>query len=146
MTNIWWGNKQFFLSTVNATGVCKNFLFKNVLMQLSTSLMGNAFFLKICFKWLTPVWNLEACSENQVILKILIFHVSNLQLKTSGAYHACQLKLLLEEIALKRSRTKTLEKGFNTRRQRLRGTLGIIGYTHVFCLFLSKNDKKLNNR
>ena len=40
-----------FLSTVNATGVCKNFLFKNVLMQLSTSLMGNAFFLKMSFKW-----------------------------------------------------------------------------------------------
>ena len=39
-----------FFSTVNARGVCKNFLFKKVLMQLSTSLMGNAFFLKICFK------------------------------------------------------------------------------------------------
>ena len=28
----------------------KNFLFETVLMQLSTSLMGNAFFLKISFK------------------------------------------------------------------------------------------------
>ena len=30
-----------FFSTVNATGACKNFLFKKALMQLSTSLMGN---------------------------------------------------------------------------------------------------------
>ena len=28
-------------------------------MQLSTSLMENAFFLKISFKWMTSVWNLE---------------------------------------------------------------------------------------
>ena len=40
-----------FFSTVNATRVvCKNFLFKKVLMQLSTSLMGNTFFLKMSFQ------------------------------------------------------------------------------------------------
>ena len=42
-------NNSFFL-TVNAMGVCKSFLFKKVLMQLSTSLMGNAFSLKMYFK------------------------------------------------------------------------------------------------
>ena len=42
-------NNSFF-STVNAMRVCKNFLFKKVLMQLSASLMGNAFFLKISLK------------------------------------------------------------------------------------------------
>ena len=41
---------------------------------------------------------LEACLENQVIPKFLKFRVSNLHLKTSRAYHACQLKLLREEI------------------------------------------------
>ena len=49
---------NFFL-TANATGVCKNFLVKKVLMQLSPSLMRNALFLKISFKRLTFVWNLE---------------------------------------------------------------------------------------
>ena len=39
-----------FFSTFNARGVCKNILFKKVLMQLSTSLMGNAFFLKMSIK------------------------------------------------------------------------------------------------
>ena len=42
--------KNSFFSTVNAMRVCKNFSFKKVLMQLSASLMGNAFFLKIPFK------------------------------------------------------------------------------------------------
>ena len=39
-----------FLSTVNATGVCKNFLFKKDIMQLSTSLIENTFSLKMSFK------------------------------------------------------------------------------------------------
>ena len=48
-------NNSYF-STVNATEVCKNVLFKKGLMQLSTCLMGNAFFLKMSFKWLTLNW------------------------------------------------------------------------------------------
>ena len=66
--------------------------------------------------------------------------------KTSRAYHACQLELLREQIALKRSKMKTLEKDFNNRKQKLRGTLGIIDYTHVCCLFLNKNHKKLKSK
>ena len=41
---------------------------------------------------------------------------------------------------------KTLEKDFNPRKRKLRGTLGIIDYTHICCLFLNKNDKKLKNQ
>ena len=41
---------------------------------------------------------------------------------------------------------KTLEKDFNTREKKLRGTLGFIDYTHVCCLFLNKNNKKLKNK
>ena len=89
---------------------------------------------------------LEICLENQIIPKFLNFRVSNLHLKTSRAYHACQLKLLREEISFKRSRIKTLEHDFNTRKRKLRGILGIIDYTHVCCLFLSKNDKKRKNQ
>ena len=89
---------------------------------------------------------LETCLENQIIPKLLHFRVSNLHIKTSRAYHACQLKLLREEISFKRSRIKTLENDFNTRKRKLKGILGIIDYTHVCCLFLNKNDKKLKNQ
>ena len=56
------------------------------------------------------------------------------------------VSLLRKEIALKQSRIKTLEKAVNTRKQKLRGTLGIIDYAHVCCLVLNKNDKQLKNR
>ena len=62
---------------------------------------------------------LETCLENQIIPKFLNFCVSNLHLKTSRAYHACQLKLLREEISFKRSRIKTLENDFNTSKRKL---------------------------
>ena len=89
---------------------------------------------------------LEACLVNQVIPKFLNFCVRNFGLKTSRAYHASQLKLLQEEISIKQSKMKTLEKNFNTRKRKLRETLGIIDYTHVCCLFLNKNEKKLKNQ
>ena len=70
----------------------------------------------------------------------------NLHLKTSRAYHACQFKLLQEKISIKLSRRKTLEKDFNAYKRKLKGTLGFIDYTHICCLFLNKNDKKLKNQ
>ena len=79
---------------------------------------------------------LETCLENQVIPKFLNFRVSSLHLKTSRAYHACQLKQLREKISFKRSRMKTLEKDFSTRKRKLRGTLGVLDDTHVCCFFL----------
>ena len=41
---------------------------------------------------------------------------------------------------------KALVKDFNTRKRKLRGTLGIIDHTHICSLFLNKNHKKLKNR
>ena len=75
--------------------------------------------------------------------KILDLWVGNLYLKTSRTY---QLKLLREDIALKRAQMKSLEKDFNTRKRKLRGSLGIIDYTHVCSLVLNKNEKKLSNK
>ena len=37
----------------------ETFYSKKFLMQLPTSLLGNVSFLKIFFKWMTFVWNLE---------------------------------------------------------------------------------------
>ena len=42
-----------------------------------------------------------------------------------------------EDIALKKSRIRTLEKDLNNRKEKLRETLGIIDYTHVICLNLT---------
>ena len=86
---------------------------------------------------------LETCLENKIIPKFLNFRVSNLHLKTSRAYHSCQMKLLREEISVKKSKVKTFEKDFIVLKRKLRETLGIIDYTHICCLFLNKNDKKL---
>ena len=78
-----------------------------------------------------------------IITTLLNFRVSNSYLKSSRAYHACQIKLLKEEISLKKSKIRTLEKDFNNRKEKLRRTLDIIDYTHVICLFLTQNDRKL---
>ena len=57
---------------------------------------------------------LIACLQNNIISKILNFFVSN-----------------------------SYEKDFNNRKEKLRGTVGIVNYTHVICFFLTQNDRKL---
>ena len=85
---------------------------------------------------------LLACLQNNIIPKFLNFRVSNSYLKSSRAYHACQIKLLKEEISYQ-SRIRTLEKDFKNRKEKLRETLGIIDYTPVIYFFLTQNDRKL---
>ena len=64
---------------------------------------------------------LIACLPSNIVPKFLNFCVSN-------SYHACQIKLLKEEISLKKSRIRT----------------GIRYYWFYSCyLFLTKNDRKL---
>ena len=46
-------------------------------------------------------------------------------------------------IFTQRGNIRTLEKDFNNRKEKLRETLAIIDYTHVICLFLTQNDRKL---
>ena len=38
-----------------------------------------------------------------------------------------------------------MEKDYNNRKEKLRETLGIIGYTHVIWLFLTQNNRKLTH-
>ena len=56
------------------------------------------------------------------------------------------MKLLIEGISVKKSKVKTFEKDFIVLKRKLRETLGIIDYTHICCLFLNKNDKKLKHQ
>ena len=74
------------------------------------------------------------------------FRVSNLHLKTSRACYSCQLKLLREEIYVKKSKVKIFQKDFIVFKRKSRETLGIIDYTHLCCLFLNKNDRKLKHQ
>ena len=62
---------------------------------------------------------LETCLENKIIPKFLNFRVSNLHLKTSRAYYSCQMKLLREEISVKKSKVKTFEKDFVVLKRKL---------------------------
>ena len=48
------------------------------------------------------------CLENKIIPTLLNFHVSNLHLKTSRAYHSCQMKLLREEKSMKKFKGRHL--------------------------------------
>ena len=87
---------------------------------------------------------LETCLENKIIPKFLNFRVSNLHLKTSRAYHYCQMKLLREEISVKKSKVKAFKKDFVLKRKS-RETLRIIGL-NPYMLFLNKNDRKLKSQ
>ena len=55
------------------------------------------------------------------------------------------MKLLKEEISVKKSKVKTFEKDFIVLKRKLRETLGVVDYTHLCCLFLNKNDRKLKH-
>ena len=88
---------------------------------------------------------LETCLENKIISKFLNFRVSNLHLKTSRAYHSCQMKLLREEISVKKSKVKTFKKDFIVLKRKSRETLRIIGL-NLYMLFLNKNDRKLKSQ
>ena len=89
---------------------------------------------------------LETCLEKKTIPKFLNFRVSNIHLKTSCACYSSQMKLLREEISVKKSKVKIFEKDFIMLERKLRETLGIIDYTHLGCLFLNKSDRKLKHQ
>ena len=80
---------------------------------------------------------LETCLDvsNKLIPKFLNFRVSNLHLKTSRAYHSCQMKLLREEISVKKSKVEAFEKDFIVFKRKLREILGIIDYTQYAVYF-----------
>ena len=53
------------------------------------------------------------------------------------------MELLREKISVKKSKARTFEKDFIVLKRNLRETLVIIDHTHICCLFLNKNDKKI---
>ena len=53
------------------------------------------------------------------------------------------MKLLREDISVKKSKVKIFEKDIIVLKRKLKETLGIIDYTHLCWLFLNKKDRKL---
>lgn len=53
---------------------------------------------------------LETFIDNKIIPKLLNFCVSNLHLKTSHAYHVCQIKLLRKEISVEKVQSQGIGK------------------------------------
>ena len=72
---------------------------------------------------------------NNIIPKFFNFGVSNLHFKTSRAYYSCQMRLLREEMSMKKSKVKTFEKDLIVLKRKLRETLGIIDYTQYVVYF-----------
>ena len=56
------------------------------------------------------------------------------------------MKLLREDIFVKKSKVKTSENNFIVLKRKLRETLCIIDYTHICCSLLHKNDRKLKHQ
>ena len=98
--------KSFF-SAVNLTGFSVSLLLRKFLMQLSISLVGNAFFFNISFKSHTSAWNLEKSEtienarNNKVKIKLTLYSseikllkIENTSLNV-GLWYADVLKPLL---------------------------------------------------
>ena len=72
------------------------------------------------------------------------FRVADYHLRNSKTYTQCQIRLLKEEISVKRSRIRQLKTENETLNILLRNTLSFIDYTHVCTMFLVKNDIIIN--
>ena len=86
---------------------------------------------------------LTACKENGLTPKFLYFKVVGTNLRHSRTYKQCQIQLLNQEIRNKKSILSKQHKDYVTIKKVLKDILTFINYTHICCLFLVSNDKKL---
>ena len=86
---------------------------------------------------------LTACKENCLTPKFLYFKVVGTNLRYSRTYKQCQIQLLNQEIRNKKSILSKQHKDYVTIKKVLKDILTFIDYTHICCLFLVSNDKKL---
>ena len=99
---------------------------------------------------------LNDCLKLNVIPKFIQFKVSNSNLRSSKVYLECQMKLLKEEVKNKQSRLASLNKDLTKAKKQLRQSmslidtfchlLSLIDFTHVCCVFLSSNTKRINHQ
>lgn len=95
-------------------------------------------------KLLLDLEYLNKCSDKQLTPKFLRFRVANSYLKSSTAYHRSQVLLLNEEIKFKDSSARTIKRKLDACKDKLKGTLSFLDFSHVCSVFLCSNDNRLN--
>ena len=87
---------------------------------------------------------LNNCIKHELVPSFVRFKVSNHQLKTSKVYKDCQMKLLRQEVANKKSRLTVLSKKLSQLKTEVRNKISWIDFAHISNCFLKRNDKVLN--
>ena len=75
--------------------------------------------------------------------KFVRFKVTNSALKSSKAYRDCQLRLLKQELANKKSARRTFVAQSKKLKDELVRTISLVDYSHIISLFLRSNDATL---
>ena len=85
------------------------------------------------------------CQHNQFTPKFLSFKVASGNLRYSKTCRQCQRQLLKQEIKDKTNIICKQKKEFNSLKMSIKSKVSIIDFSHIFCLFLVGNDKKILN-
>ena len=86
---------------------------------------------------------LQSCLDNQLIPKFLNFKVANSGLRFSRTYKQCQQQLLKQEVKEKVSIVSKQKKEFINLKKQIKSKLSLIDFSHICCMFLVGNDKKI---
>ena len=87
---------------------------------------------------------LQICLDNNLTPKFVRFKVTNSSLRSSKAYRECQVKLLKQELANKKSARRTADIQLKRLKDELVRKLSLVDFTHVISLFLKGNDATLS--
>ena len=88
---------------------------------------------------------LKSCLHNQLTPTFLNFKVASSNLRYSKTYRKCQRQLLKQEIKDKANIICKQKKEFNSLKMSIKSKVSIIDFSHISCLFLVGNDKKILN-
>ena len=80
------------------------------------------------------------CKENDVIPNFRGFNLAKTHFQNTHVYQKCQIRLLEEKIQSTQKRINSLEKGVQSVKEELQGTLSILHFSYICSLFLVPND------
>ena len=72
------------------------------------------------------------CKENDVIPNFLGFNLAKTHFKNTHVYKKCQIRLLEQKIQSTQKRINSLEKGEQSVKEELQGTLYFTFFLHLF--------------
>ena len=97
-----------------------------------------------CLKLQLDIDFLVICQQHKVIPKFLQFRIANCNLRRTSTYQHCQIRLLNEEIKIKKKNLKSLEKEFTSLKRKLFEAIGFLDFNHVSNITLSNNEKSIS--